>query len=149
MNATMEPAYVTDEVIDGMINAEKDIAVVYSGDAAYILYENMDMGWIEPDSGTNIWVDAMVIPAKSTCPGLANEFVNYIISEDVQMQNSEYIGYTSVDTSVVEYLSGPDGDFFENPAYTPRVGGANDEPFHFNPELRAKLSDLWNKVKIN
>lgn len=36
---TMEPAYVADEVIDGMINGNKDMAVVYSGDAATILAE--------------------------------------------------------------------------------------------------------------
>lgn len=30
---TMNPAYVADEVIDGMINGNKDMAVVYSGDA--------------------------------------------------------------------------------------------------------------------
>ena len=34
MNNTMSPVYVTDEVIDGMMNGYKDIAVVYSGDAA-------------------------------------------------------------------------------------------------------------------
>ena len=33
---TMNPAYVADEVIDGMINVIKDMAVVYSGDAATI-----------------------------------------------------------------------------------------------------------------
>lgn len=48
MNDTMEPAYVTDEVIDGMANGEKAIAVMYSGDAAYVLSENPDMDWIEP-----------------------------------------------------------------------------------------------------
>ena len=40
MNNTMSPVYVTDEVIDGMMNGYKDIAVVYSGDAAVVLDEN-------------------------------------------------------------------------------------------------------------
>ena len=148
MNDTMDPAYVTDEVIDGMVNAEMDIAVMYSGDAAYVLSENMDMGWVEPKQGTNIWIDAMVIPNNSNCPGLANAFMNYIISEDVQMENSSYVGYTSVDTAVEEYMSGKDGDYFENDAYTPRSGYALDETFHYNPFLKQKLSDLWNKVKV-
>ena len=43
MNNTMSPVYVTDEVIDGMMNGYKDIAVVYSGDAAVVLDENEDM----------------------------------------------------------------------------------------------------------
>lgn len=149
LNDTMEPAYVTDEIIDGMANAEKDIGVMYSGDAAYVLSENMDMAWIEPDQGTNVWVDAMVIPSNSSCPALANAFINYIISEDVQMENSSYVGYTSVDKSVAEYMAGPDGDYFENDAYTPRTGYAKDENFHYNEFLKKKLSDLWNKVKVS
>ena len=148
MNETMDPAYVTDEVIDGMANGDMDIALMYSGDAAYVLSQNMDMGWIEPDQGTNVWIDAMVIPSNAECPGLANAFMNYIISEDVQMENSSYVGYTSVDSKVAEYMVGLDGDYFENNAYTPRTGYDKDENFHYNPELKKKLSDLWNKVKI-
>lgn len=149
MNDTMEPAYVTDEVIDGMVNAEMDIAVMYSGDAAYVLSENMDMAWIEPKQGTNVWVDAMVIPSNASCSGLANAFINYIISEDVQMENSSYVGYTSVDKEVADYMVGPDGDYFENTAYTPRTGFNLDENFHYNATLKKKLSDLWNKVKVS
>ena len=148
MNATMDVSYVTDEVIDAMINSEKDIAVMYSGDAAYVLSENESMGWVEPYQGTNIWIDAMVIPANSTCPGLANEFINYIISEDVQNANSEFVGYTSVDTSVMKELSGNGGTYEGNPAYMPRMGYEKDEVFHYNAELKRQLSELWTQVKI-
>ena len=148
MNATMDPAYVTDEVIDGMVNYEKAISVMYSGDAAYVLSENMDMAWIEPDQGTNKWVDAMVIPKNASCAGLANEFINYAASYDVQLENSEYVGYTPVRKDVEDYLAGPDGDYFEVSAYAPRANGKNDETFHFNEKLTKQLSDLWNKVKI-
>ena len=48
LNNTMDPVYVTDEVIDGMINGTKDLAVVYSGDAATILAENEDMAFFCP-----------------------------------------------------------------------------------------------------
>ena len=39
----MNPVYVGDEVIDGMINGNKDMAIVYSGDATNILLENEEM----------------------------------------------------------------------------------------------------------
>ncbi len=146
MNATMDPAYVTDEVIDGMVQGRMDLALMYSGDAAYVLSENEDMGWYEPTQGTNIWVDAMVIPENSSCPGLANAFINYIISDDVQYENSSYVGYTSVDTDVAEELA--DNDYWGINAYTPRTGYDLDESFHYNAYLKQKLSDLWNKVKV-
>ena len=46
----------------------------------------------------------MVIPKNSNCPGLANKFIDYIISESVQSQNAEWVGYTPVDKSVEEEL---------------------------------------------
>lgn len=148
MNETMEPAYVTDDIIDGMANYEKAIAIMYSGDAAYVLSENMDMGWIEPKQGTNKWVDGMVIPKNASCVPLANDYINYMISYNAQLANSEWVGYTPVRQDVEDYLSGPDGDYFENPAYKPRTDGPKDEVFHYNKELTRQLSDLWNKVKI-
>ena len=70
---TMNPAYVADEVIDGMINGNKDMAVVYSGDAATILAENEEMNFFLPNEGTNLWSDAMVIPANAENPKLAQD----------------------------------------------------------------------------
>ncbi len=43
MNDTMSPVYVTDEVIDGMMNGYKDRGRLHSGDATVILDENEDM----------------------------------------------------------------------------------------------------------
>ena len=148
MDANVHPSYVTDEVIDAMANGEKDIAVVYSGDAAYILSENEDMAWIEPYQGTNTWSDSMVIPKNSSCPGLANAFINYITDYDAAYKNSETVGYTSPNTKVAEELASEDGDYYENPAYSPRTNYDKDEVFHYSGVLKQKLSDLWNKVKI-
>ena len=54
LHDTMSPSYVTDEVTDAMINNEKDIAIVYSGDAAYIISQNDDMAYYVPKDGTNV-----------------------------------------------------------------------------------------------
>lgn len=146
MNATMSPSYVTDEVIDGMVNSNKALAIMYSGDAAYVLGENEDMAWIEPKQGTNKWSDAMVIPKNAGCAGLANEFINYMTSYDVQYANSEYVGYTSVRKDVEEDLA--ESVYADNDAYNPRTDGEKDEVFHYNEALTKQLSDLWNKVKV-
>ena len=36
-NKTMKPVYVGDDVMDNMISGNKDMAVVYSGDGAYMI----------------------------------------------------------------------------------------------------------------
>lgn len=148
MDQAVHPSYVTDEVIDAMVNGEKDIALVYSGDAAYIISENEDMAFIEPYQGTNIWVDALVVPSNATCPGLANAFIDYVTGYEPAYSNSETVGYTATNQEVFEELSSEGGLYYENPAYIPRSGYEHDEVFRYNEILRQKLSDLWNKVKI-
>ncbi|MCD7777905.1 MAG: ABC transporter substrate-binding protein [Clostridiales bacterium] len=147
LNNTMEPAYVTDEVIDAMAGGVKDLAVVYSGDAAYILSENEDMGYFTPNEGTNLWCDAMVIPANSENPLLDHEFINYVLTYDASYDNSYTVGYTSSNDEVKTDLSAEDGEFGGNEAYVPRSGYEYDEVFHDNKTLREKLSSLWIKVK--
>lgn len=147
LNNTMEPSYVTDEVIDAMANGNKDLAIVYSGDAAYILSENEDMAYFTPNSGTNLWSDSMVIPKNAENPKLANEFINYILTYDASYSNSSTVGYASSNAEVVADMTADDGEYFGNEAYMPRVGFEKDEIFKDNDVLRTKLAELWDKVK--
>ncbi len=147
LDQKVNPAYVTDEVIDGMIIGEKDLAVVYSGDAAYILSENEEMAYFLPTSGTNQWIDGMVIPSNATCPDLAHEFINYMLEDSVAYINSSEIGYASPNKNVLEEMTEEDGEYAENEAYLPRTGYAKDEVFRHNEEMKKILSDLWIKVK--
>lgn len=144
---TMEPVYVADEVIDGMINGNKDMAVVYSGDAATILMENEEMGFYQPMEGTNQWVDCMVIPANAENPKLAHEFINYLLDYDIAYTNSEWVGYTSPHKDVLVDLSSMGGYFEGNEAYVPRQGYEMDEVFEDNQVLKERLTQLWIKVK--
>ena len=138
---------VTDEVIDGMITGSKDIAVVYSGDATTILAENEDMSFWMPTEGTNLWSDAMVIPANAENPLLAHEFINYVLTYEASLDNSEYVGYASSNQEVLDELSSEDGLFADNEAYLPRSGYEKDEVFEDNAVLKKMLAELWIKVK--
>ncbi len=147
MNNTMSPVYVTDEVIDGMMNGYKDIAVVYSGDAAVVLDENEDMSFYMPNQGTNIWCDAMVIPKNAENPKLAHEFINYMLTYEAAFDNTETVGYTSPNAEVFEEMTTSEDLYAENAAYLPRSGYEKDEMFHDNQVLMRELSKLWIKVK--
>ena len=147
MNNTMSPVYVTDEVIDGMMNGYKDIAVVYSGDAAVVLDENEDMSFYMPSQGTNIWCDAMVIPQNAENPKLAHEFINYMLTYEAAFDNTETVGYTSPNAEVFEEMTSSEDLYADNAAYLPRSGYDKDEMFHDNQVLMRELSKLWIKVK--
>lgn len=147
MNNTMSPVYVTDEVIDGMMNGYKNIAVVYSGDAAVVLDENEDMSFYMPSQGTNIWCDAMVIPQNAENPKLAHEFINYMLTYEAAFDNTETVGYTSPNAEVFEEMTSSEDLYADNAAYLPRSGYDKDEMFHDNQTLMRELSRLWIKVK--
>ena len=149
MNDKMNPTYVTDEVIDGMMNGNKDIAVVYSGDATYIQSENEDMSFWMPNEGTNLWYDAMVIPKNAQNPLLAHEFINYTLTYEAALSNSEYVGYTSPNEEVLLELSSDEGVYGAYEAYVPRDGYEKDEVFRDNPVIKKTIAELWIKVKAS
>lgn len=145
---TMEPEIVTDEIIDNMAQGRKAMGLIYSGDAAYVMSENEDMGFHMPKEGTNLWCDAMVIPSNAKNIELAHEFMNYVSSYDAAYENSDYVGYTSPNREVMETLSGEGGTYEGINAYIPRSGHEKDENFYFNEDTRKIISNLWSKVKI-
>ena len=145
---TMAPEIVTDEIIDNMAQGRKALGIVYSGDAAYIMSENEDMGYYEPLEGTNVWCDAMVIPANAKNVELAHEFMNYLCGYEAAFDNSDFVGYTSPNEEVMDELYGEGGTYEGINAYIPRSGYEMDESFVFNERTRKVISNLWSKVKI-
>ena len=145
---TMEPEIVTDEIIDNMAQGRKALGLIYSGDATYVMDENEDMGYYLPETGTNLWSDAMVIPKNAKNPELAHAFINYACDYDGAYDNSSYVGYTSANQEVMDDLSGEGGDFEGINAYIPRSGNDMDEVFVYNESTRKMISNLWSKVKV-
>ena len=145
---TMDAEIVTDEIIDNMAQGRKAMGLIYSGDAAYVMSENEDMGFYLPKEGTNLWCDAMVIPSNAKNVELAHEFMNFISSYDAAYENSDYVGYTSPNEEVMTTLSGEGGTYEGINAYIPRSGYEKDENFYFNEDTRKIISNLWSKVKI-
>lgn len=145
---TMRPEIVTDEIIDNMAQGRKALGLMYSGDATYVMTENENMGIYLPESGTNLWSDAMVIPENAKNPELAHAFINFASDYDGAYDNSSYVGYTSANQEVMDDLSGEGGDFVGISSYIPRSGNELDEVFVYNEETRKVISNLWSKVKI-
>ncbi|MGN1378671.1 MAG: extracellular solute-binding protein [Dorea sp.] len=145
---TMKPEIVTDEIIDNMAQGRKALGLIYSGDATYVMSENENMGYYMPESGTNLWSDAMVIPKNAANPELAHAFINYASDYAGAYDNSSYVGYTSANKEVMDELAGEGGDFEGINAYIPRTDNPNDEVFVYNEDTKKIISNLWSKVKI-
>lgn len=145
---TMDPEIVMDEIIDNMAQGRKALGLVYSGDATYVISENENMGYFLPESGTNLWSDAMVIPKNAKNPELAHAFINFASDYAGAYDNSSYVGYTSANKEVMDALYGEGGEYEGIDAYIPRDGNETDEIFFYNEDTKKEISNLWSKVKI-
>ena len=143
---TMDTEIVNDEIIDNMAQGRKALGLIYSGDATYVMAENDNMGFYLPESGTNIWSDAMVIPKNAKNPELAHEFINFACEYENAYDNSSYVGYTAANQEVMEDLYSE--DFAGISAYIPRMDNENDEVFVYNANTKNIISNMWSKVKI-
>lgn len=145
---TMDAEIVTDEIIDNMAQGRKALGIMYSGDATYVMEENENMGYYMPETGTNLWSDAMVIPKNAKNPELAHAFINYASDYEGAYDNSSYVGYTSANQEVMDDIYGEGGDYEGIEAYIPRIDNPKDEVFVYNEDTKKIMGDLWSRVKI-
>lgn len=149
--------YVMDEIYNKMENGSAVIAPYYAGDYLTMYANNEDLAFFYPKEGTNIFVDAMCIPATSQNPLIAERYINFMLSVDEEwgapaIANAEYICYASPNTLVTEnetYLEDmqemhPDIDYvlYGADAYKTQF-------FENLPEEQLMLiNELWEDLKI-
>ena len=142
-----DSVYATDEIFDDMLeqgNTKYAMAVSYSGDAVYLMSENEDLGYFVPSSGTNVWLDAFVIPKNAKNKDLAYDFINFISSYESMYQNSDYVGYTAPRKDVLEDII-LDG-YYSEQSYRVAIR-PNDSIFRYNPESKQALAELWALIR--
>ena len=148
MKQAIHPSFVTDEMIDGMAQGEKWIAMMYSGDAAYASMENEKLAVWAPTQGTNIAIDCMFIPSNAANPELANEFINYVLDYDNSMMITVETCYTSPNAKVLEDVTAPGGEFDGVEGYLPRMGYEKDEIYQYVKLLQNETPELLIKVQM-
>ncbi|MBQ7383297.1 MAG: extracellular solute-binding protein [Clostridia bacterium] len=149
--------YVMDEIFNMMESGEASIGAYYAGDYLTMVdnqAENVDLRLYYPDN-TNLFVDAMCIPASTQNKSLAEEYINFMLSEEVAIANAEYICYAS-----------PHSVVYNNETYKEDMGEEAIEilyPENFNfhdaynsncyrdldADTKKLLNELWEKLKIS
>jgi len=143
--AKVAPVYVGDEVIDSMITGSKAMAIVYSGDAAYIMSENENLDFFVPEEGSNIWIDGMVITKDCANTDLAYKWIDFMLENETAAANTEMVGYSSPVEDVYTEIS--ETVYEGNSAYVPRQDNPNDEFFRYqDPEVKKYCAELWTKL---
>lgn len=154
-------AYVSDEIFNKMISGSAAAAPYYAGDYVTMVEDNDALGFYYPTEGTNVFVDAMCIPANAQHKELAIEYINFMLSEKAAIANAEYIGYASPNRLVYEnetYREDMGEDAMEilygtdaiNAQYTYADGSPIDPYYHsFTPEIQDYVNALWETLKTD
>ena len=109
-------AYQVDETKDKMVAGEAALALVWSGDAQYAIDLNEDLAYVVPSEGSNIWVDAMVIPKGARNKANAELFIDFMCRPDVAQMNCEEIWYSTPNVEAVELMG---EDYIDNLTMNP------------------------------
>ena len=97
-------AYVMDEIFDKMGAGEAIIAPYYAGDAVTLMDEYEDLGFVIPDSGTNLFIDAACIPKGCRNKEAAEMYINFLNEPDVAYAIADFIGYSTPNQKAYEML---------------------------------------------
>jgi spermidine/putrescine transport system substrate-binding protein len=97
-------AIVGDEIKMLIANEEAAVGVVWSGDAAEIMWENEKLDYVVPKEGSNLWFDNMVIPKTAKNIEGAHRFMNFMLDPENAAQNAEYVGYSTPNEKALELL---------------------------------------------
>ncbi|MDO4325808.1 MAG: extracellular solute-binding protein [bacterium] len=145
-------AYVIDQVRDKMIGGEAAVGVIYSGEMLYIQEEVENLGldysleYVIPEEGTNIWLDAWVIPANAQNKENAEKWINFLCRPDIAKKNFEYITYPTPNKGAFDLL---DEELQNNKAVFPDVEKLkNGEVFQYlGDDVDTIYNEFWKEVK--
>lgn len=137
-------AYLGDEVKDVMIGGEAAIAVVWSGDAQAMIEENPDLKYVIPAEGTNLWVDAMVIPKNAENVEGAEKFINFMTRPDIAAMNADYIGYSSPIPEAISLL--PEEVQNSKVAYPSEEELGETEIFMDPKDIIGEYDRIWTEI---
>ena len=145
--------YVMDEIFNKMKSGSAAVSSYYVGDFFAMYEENEDLAFFYPKEGTNMYVDAMCVPANSQNPELAMQYINFMCSEEIAVANAEYHYYASPNSLVVnnaeyqEYMNSIHEDAME------LLYGSLDDVkvqayLNLDQEKLVLLNTLWEELKV-
>ena len=140
--------YMVDEVKDKMIAGEGAMAVMWSGDAAYSIYESEGdyLKYVVPEEGSNVWVDAMCIPKDSKNIGAAQAFIDFMCDPEIAYLNQQYIYYCTPIEAAKNMMTEEELAAEELNPSDESVGRC--EFFHDISEYADLYEEIWMEIRM-
>lgn len=147
---------VMDEIYNLMESGEASVGAYYAGDYLTMVEnqkDSVDLQFYYPEN-TNLFVDAMCVPACAQNKELAEAYINFMLSEEAAIANAEYIYYASPNKLVYEseiYKEDMGEEAF-NILYPQNFNFAEKYDANCYKDLDQKtkeyLNSLWSKLTI-
>nr|WP_189672483.1 polyamine ABC transporter substrate-binding protein [Pseudomonas sp. SWRI154] len=138
--------------ISDLANGEICVAAGFSGDIfqarerASEAGKGVDIAYVIPKEGGNLWFDMLAIPRDATNVKEAHAFINYLLKPEVIAQVSDYVGYANPNPKAGEMMNQEVRT--DEAVYPPQ---AVVDKLYVNSELPPKIQRLmtrsWTKVK--
>ncbi|MGH8380429.1 polyamine ABC transporter substrate-binding protein [Pseudomonas sp.] len=138
--------------ISDLANGDICVAAGFSGDVfqaksrAEEAGKGVEVAYVIPKEGGNLWFDMLAIPKDSTNVKEAHAFINYLLQPEVIAQVSDYVGYANPNLKA--------GDLMDQSVRTDAAVYPPQEvldKLYVNSELPPKVQRLmtrsWTKVK--
>ena len=143
--------YVMDEIYNKMENGSAAIAAYYAGDYLAMYENNEDLEFFYPEEGTNLYVDAMCIPASSQNKEIAERYINFMLMAEPAIANAEYTYYASPnrlvreDADYVDYMNEIKEDGYEKMYATDSVPTSSYR--NLTGDKLVLINGLWEELK--
>lgn len=96
--------YVMDQVFTEMEGSQSGLCAYYAGDIMTMMDNNEDLTYCLPEEGSNLFNDAMCIPANCKNKENAELFIDFMCEPEIAAANAEYICYGTPNTGALELL---------------------------------------------
>ena len=138
-------AYQVDETKDKMVAGEASLALMWSGDAQYAIDLNEDLEYVVPSEGSNVWVDAMIIPKGAKNKANAEKFIDFMCRPDVAQMNCDEIWYSTPNVEAVTLMG---EDYVDNLTMNPTQDIIDRcEFFNDIEDVIAIYNAMWLEIK--
>ncbi|KAA0950392.1 MULTISPECIES: polyamine ABC transporter substrate-binding protein [unclassified Pseudomonas] len=138
--------------ISDLANGEICVAAGFSGDVfqakarAAEAGKGVNIAYVIPKEGGNLWFDVLAIPKDSTNVKEALAFINYLLKPEVIAQVSDYVGYANPNPgadTLMEQSIRTDEAVYPPQAVLDRTFVNGELP----PKVQRLMTRSWTKVK--
>lgn len=122
------------------------LSLGWNGDAAALIAQGIPVRYVVPAEGSQVWEDDWAIAVDAAEPGLAHQFLNFVLRPEVAAQESRYTRYATGNRSAFELL---DDEICNDPSTYPsqEVIQKLEAGMPVENAAQQRRDELWEEMK--